>query len=462
MRLLPASLFGRLVLVLLGVLLIAQLIGAGILLRDRGVALYETSGLHAAQRIAGVVQLLDTLDPSQRELILRAVNTPVFRVALGRAVVPTQPDDVHAAHLQSLLQRALGEDRQIEVAVVQTEHPRERPEWTMPGAMQHGPPHLRPIAPRGGAFFVQARLRDGQWVSFAQRLPRESFAWPRRVLLTLGVLLVSVILVSLVAVRWATRPLRILGDAAEALGRDIDRPPLAEKGPIEVRRAAQAFNAMQARLRRYLGDRERLLAAVSHDLKTPITRLRLRAEMLDDETAKGKFLRDLDEMEAMTSATLEFMRTAREREPVQPVDINALLESLQADREEMGQDVRVEGKAAAPYPARPLALKRALANLIDNAIKYGQRARISIDDAPTRLRIVVNDDGPGIPVSQLKEVFEPFYRLEPSRSRETGGVGLGLSIARDVAQAHGGDLVLDNRDGGGLAAIVTLPRATHG
>ena len=458
MRLLPTSLFGRLVLVLLGVLLAAQLIGAGILLRDRGTAIYEASGFGAAQRIAGVVQLLEALDPSQRDIVLRAVNSASFRVSYSRPPALPESTDIHAAHLRGLLHRVLGDDRPLVVAVIQTDAIGEVPEWHgRMGPMAHGPA-MANFAPRVSGFLIQLRLADGQWVSFAQRLPQEQFAWPARLLLTLGILLASVILVSLIAVRWITRPLAVLGNAAQELGHDIGRPPLPEAGPREVRQAAQAFNAMQSRIRRYLHDRERLLAAVSHDLKTPITRLRLRAELLSDDALKTKFVQDLEEMESMVSATLEFMRTGYEREAVQPTDINALLESVQADREEMGQSVTIEGRAAAAYPGRPMALKRALVNLIENAIKYGSRAQIRVEDSIEQLRITIADNGPGIPEDRLEDVFEPFYRLEPSRSRKTGGVGLGLSIARDIARSHGGGLVLRNRAGGGVEAALTLPR----
>lgn len=458
MRLLPSSLFGRLVLVLIGVLLAAQLIGAGILLRDRGTAIYEASGFNAAQRIAGTVQLLEAIDPGQRDMVLRAVNSATFRVSYTRAPALDDSGDAHAEHLRNLLRRALGDGRPLVVSVARGDAAAEPVEWRRPrGRMGHGPSPME-FARYGDGFFVQLPLADGQWVSFAHRLPEEQFAWPARLLLTLGILLASVILVSLIAVRWITRPLTTLGQAAEALGRDIARPPLAESGPREVRQAAQAFNSMQARVQRHLQDRERLLAAVSHDLKTPITRLRLRTELLGDEALKPKFLQDLEEMEAMASAALEFMRTGREREPLQPIDMNALLESVQADREEMGQAVKLEGRAPASYSGRPGALKRALANLVDNAIKYGQRATIRVEDSPKELRIVVADEGPGIPEDRLEEVFEPFYRLEASRNRDSGGVGLGLSIAHDIARSHGGDLVLRNRPGGGLEAVLTLPR----
>jgi signal transduction histidine kinase len=277
-------------------------------------------------------------------------------------------------------------------------------------------------------------------------------------LLTLAVLLASVIGLALLAVRWLTRPLAVLATAADELGHDIRRPPLPEDGPAEVRRAAAAFNTMQARIQTYLREREHMLAAVSHDLRTPITRLRLRAELIEDETLRAKFAHDLAEMEAMTAAALDFLRGAGRDEAVQPVDVMALLESLQADMEETGYEVSVQGGAHAPYPARPLALKRLLTNLIENAIKYGERAAVSVEDDAAQLRIVVADNGPGIPEAEIERVFEPFYRVEGSRSRATGGVGLGLSVARDIARAHGGELTLRNRAGGGLEAILTLPR----
>ncbi|HEY0883928.1 MAG TPA: ATP-binding protein, partial [Ramlibacter sp.] len=255
-----------------------------------------------------------------------------------------------------------------------------------------------------------------------------------------------------------TRPLHVLANAAEALGRDIHRPPLAEEGPLEIRQAARAFNTMQGRLVRFIEDRTRIFAAMSHDLKTPITRMRLRADLLDDDELRHRFEADLKEMEAMVTHTLEFMRGMGGQEARQDVDVMALLESLQSDNEAMGRRVTVEGQASAPYPARVSLLKRCLANLIDNAVLYGERATVRIEDSPQCLTLRILDEGPGIPLPELEKVFEPFYRLEQSRSRETGGTGLGLAIARNIAHMHGGDIVLRNRPGKGLEATLTLPR----
>jgi signal transduction histidine kinase len=458
-RLLPATLSGRLILTLLIGLLAAQLLGAAILLRDRATALYEASGLSAAQRIAGIVHVLDRLDASARATILPAVNSAQLRVALTMQPPPAVPEDLHAAHLRAVLQRLIGDGRPVQVALVEPTLAMEVGERHGPGGMR---PRFGPMAdyfPRHGvAFQAHTQLADGTWASFEHGLAGEPFAWPWRLLLTLAVLLASVIALTLFAVRWLTRPLAVLATAADELGRDMRRPPLPEEGPTEVRRAAAAFNTMQARLQTYMRERERMLAAVSHDLRTPITRLRLRAELIEDEALRTKFARDLSEMEAMTAAALDFLRGVNKDEPVQPVDVMALLESLQADFEEAGHNVTVQGEMRAPYPAHPLALKRLLANLIENAIKYGARASVTVEDEAARLRILVADEGPGIPEDQLEQVFEPFYRIEGSRSRETGGVGLGLSVARDIARAHGGELVLRNRTGGGLEAVLTLPR----
>ena len=463
-RLWPSTLTGRLVLILLGGLLAAQLLGAWILLSERAAAIYESSGMYAAQRIASIVRVLDTLNDEQRRLILPALNTSGFRVAFTgppEAEANEGDENLASARLRAVLRAALAPDRALRVSVTEDglDHMADMqpPPGPRGGMMM---PHMRPFGaiPFGSAFVVQTQLLEGQWIIIAQRLPAESVAWPTKLLVTLGVLLVSVIVLSLIAVRLVTRPLTVLGHAAEDLGRDIERPPLAETGPVEVRRAAQAFNTMQARLVRFLRDRARMLAAISHDLKTPITRLRLRAELIEDTVLKDKVIHDLDEMETMSRAALDFLRDSSKREVPQALDVNAMLERLQADAEAMGRDVKIEGAASSPYPARPLSLRRCVGNLIDNAVRYGKRARVRVRDGAKRLEIDVSDEGPGIPEEKLEQVFEPFFRLDESRSRESGGVGLGLSIARDIARAHGGDLRLRNRPQGGLEAVLTLPR----
>jgi len=282
---------------------------------------------------------------------------------------------------------------------------------------------------------------------------------PSRFGIHLALTVAAVIVVSLVAVRLVTRPFQHLAEAADAFGRDLESPPLPETGPTETRRAAEAFNRMQERLRRLIAERSRALAAVSHDLRTPLTRLRLRAELVDDEALRAQINGDIDDMQAMVEATLDYLRGLRENEPLQSIDMEALLASMVADEQALGRPVTLTGMAVAPYVGRLSALKRALGNLIDNALKYGHEAHLVIDDGAAALSLIVEDRGPGIPEADLARVVEPYVRLETSRSRATGGVGLGLAIARDAAQLHGGELRLENRPAGGLRATLLLPRA---
>jgi len=463
MRLAPRSLFSRLVLVLLGGLVVAQLLSFGIHMHERGEALSQASGMQAAQRIADIVNLLDPLDSAERRRIVRVFSAPPLAISLDQPPLHTRDrdaeDSARSALFGAMLRRFLGEGRPAAVAVRagQAAAPMARP---MPGFMKPGPhaPWMHFESEPGLSFVAQVRLNDETLVTFDSRRPSQTAGWPYRLLLSLAVLLAAVIAVSLVAVRWATRPLNALADAADELGKNIDRAPIPEEGPLEVARAARAFNTMQARLARNIHERTATLAAMSHDLKTPVTRLRLRAELLDDGELKKKIAQDLEEMESMLHATLDFMRGVESSEQARPLDLMALLESLQADAEEVGGRVALQGSTSRPCIGRPQALKRCLGNLIDNALKYGKSATILVEDDSNRLVIRVQDQGPGIPAQELERVFEPFYRIEGSRSRDTGGTGLGLSIARNIAQLHGGTLSLRNIQNGGVEAVLTLPR----
>jgi signal transduction histidine kinase len=265
------------------------------------------------------------------------------------------------------------------------------------------------------------------------------------------------------AVRQLLRPVKTLAAAAEALGRDVaNAPPLPETGPAEIVTAARAFNTMAARVRRFVEDRTFLLTAIGHDLRTPITRLKLRAEYMEDEEQRAKMLADLDEMEAMVAATLAFSRDVTTTEPVARIDLASLLRTILDDAADGDPDhaaaLSYTGPEHLPVRARPLALKRALANLIGNALKYGDAAHLTLHP-PARgmVRIDIDDQGPGIPPEERERVFEPFRRLETSRNRETGGSGLGLAISRNIIRAHGGDVTLTNLPERGLRVSVTLP-----
>lgn len=474
MRLAPRSLYSRLVLVLLSGLVIAQLASLAVYWQDRGEFMQRALGMRSVQRIADIARLFDGMSMDERTRIIGIINSPPLRVALDVPPLPASAANDEATEHAAALMRQLGPRFPLTVQVTDTPLLRGfrtanapgGPDAAGPGPGYGGGPGMRPgfgmamgprYGPPGPSFVVQVRLGDGALLTFDARQPAETTNWPYRLLASLAILLVAVIALTLLAARWVTRPLKTLATAAERLGEDIDRPPLDESGPLEVSRAARAFNGMQQRLAKFIRDRTRIFAAMSHDLKTPITRLRLRAELLDDVALREKIEQDLLEMEQMVKATLDFMRGLEHGEPVQPLDVMALLDTLQEQSGVVHGQVAIEGHAA-PYRGRLQGLKRCLGNLVENAVKYGQRARVLVEDGGDALVIRVRDEGPGIPDGQLELAFEPFYRLEASRSRSTGGTGLGLTIARSIARAHGGDVTLRNLPTGGLEAMVTLPR----
>lgn len=265
----------------------------------------------------------------------------------------------------------------------------------------------------------------------------------------------------IMGVFWAahrmTRPLRQFAHAADRLGMDVHAPPLPEKGSRELRRATRAFNLMQERIRRFIDDRTQMFAAISHDLRTSLTRLRLRSEFIEDEEQKSKALADLDEMEQMLSETLAFARDDSKTEATTRFDLGQLLQSLGDDLADMGHTASYEGPVHAIFEGRPVALRRAFSNLANNAIAYGNEVTIALKSSDEGFLVEFCDRGPGIPENQRERVFAPFFRLETSRNRETGGTGLGLSVSRNIARQHGGDVVLADRDGGGLIVRVVLP-----
>lgn len=470
MSLLPRSLFSRLVLVLLSGLVMAQLLSFALHMHDRGELLAQASGMRSAQRIADIVHLLDSMSAAERLKVASVISAPPLRISLERgplAAPGAQIDSgARAAFFSNLLRNYLGEAHSVVVSMSDAPPYKNNAMHGMKmgvGSGEWTPPMMHYSYQGGGPVFVaQIRLRDGALVTFDTRQPQLTEGWPYRLLLSLSVLLAAVIVVSLIAVRWATRPLKALADAADELGKNIHRPPLQEQGPLEVVRAARAFNTMQSRLVSYLRERTQVLAAMSHDLKTPITRMRLRAELLDDAQVRAKFTHDLQELETMVALALDFLRGMENGEAVRLVDMMSLLESLQADMRETGGIVTLQGQVSEPYPGRPQALKRCLGNLIENAIKYGKTAHVVIDDNDQRLELKILDKGPGLPDAELEKVFEPFYRVEASRNRDSGGNGLGLAIAKNVIELHGGRIALSNRAGGGLEVVLALPRVDKG
>lgn len=274
-------------------------------------------------------------------------------------------------------------------------------------------------------------------------------------LLDISIRLAAVALAAWVGASWLSQPIKRLAHAALELGHDIGRPPLPVQGPRECREATQVFNQMQAQIQQQLNDRDHFVAAVSHDLRTPLTRLRLRAESIEHPEQRRKFQQDIVEM---IRATLDYLRGTAEAEARVLLDVDALLDSIREDQLALGHTVTLAGSAK-PVIAQASALRRCVVNLVENAIRYGQCAELRLIDSPDALCIEVRDRGPGLPEAELGKVMAPFYRVEGSRNRQHGGVGLGLSIAQDIARQHQGRLQLRNGDAGGLVVSVTLPRS---
>jgi signal transduction histidine kinase len=330
------------------------------------------------------------------------------------------------------------------------------------------PPALRQreITMQGGfedeRVIVGMRFPEGNWLKMTVPMPPPRPWHSMNFLIAFLVMTVAAGGLTLWAVRRMIAPVATLARAAEALGRDVNAPPLPEDGPSEIATAAAAFNTMASRIRRFVQDRTFMLTAIGHDLRTPITRLKLRAEFMEDAELRRKMLIDLDELEAMVSATLAFGRDVTVDEPVSSVDLAELARTILDEagdaRPDLAAQMSFSGQPHLPVRARPVALKRALTNLVMNALNYASSAHVTLRPPAGGLAtLLVEDTGPGIPLTDLDRVFQPFHRVEASRNKETGGMGLGLPITRNILRAHGGDVTLSNRQSGGACATVTLP-----
>jgi len=309
-------------------------------------------------------------------------------------------------------------------------------------------------------YIVAVQIADDSWLSMSTR---DNLDWPRRSMSFVMVLLVftaGIVMLAVVVTRRITMPLCRFAAAADRFGADINTPPLPETGPSELQHASRAFNRMQKRVRRYVQERTQMIAAISHDLRTPLTRLRLRIEELDDPEQRQKAEMDIEEMQAMIKASLDFARHDSHQDQSHPFDLCECIRGLCENYRDMQQTVTYQGPDQCRWHGRADPLRRAFTNIIDNALRYGQSADITLNtDAKEGVTIAVADRGPGIPESEREAVFSPFYRIESSRSRDTGGTGLGLSVAQTIVREHGGDIAIRNRAGGGAVFTVHLPRS---
>ncbi len=469
-RLFPDSIAGRVLLALLAGLTLSHVISVGIYYGDRTDIVAVLGGSEIAERIASVTRVAAQMPQNERRRILKAANSPTLRITWDRnsSVSEDPPRDWRTRLMDQALAFLLSdvEKRQIRVEYIEASVPEGHSAMLPhnlvlggPSEMMHS--HMRRMRTDlalGQMLRVSLQLSDGTWLNFSAAGVQPASLWSGRFVLSLTLMILTVVLLAVWMIRHFTAPLEAFTEAASRLGRNVNAPALPESGPREVRRAAREFNEMQDRIRRFVHDRTQMVAAISHDLRTPITRLRLRADEIEDEEQQTKMLKDLEEMEEMISSVLSFAREDGEAEPQSRLDLAALLQSICDDMADAGRAVTMEEGPGLLFTGERLALKRAFTNLIDNAVKYGKSAHVGLFDESDGIRVQIDDEGPGIPEDEHEKVFASFYRLEQSRSRETGGAGLGLAFTRTIIRRHGGDITLHNRLEGGLRVVVTLPR----
>ena len=474
----PSSLLAQTLGIVLVGLVVSQLLAAWIYHRDREEAVRAVGGLAAAQRTANIAHVFDESPSDSRPRLARLLSEPSFRISLTAdpPKFPGRSDEVPAAAIiGEFLSSQFAENRRRQVLVDLSGvfgpsfSPPDGPPFRHPepdrmarmmdmagvnGPMARGMPPWRQLS-------VAVPLDDGQWLNIVTGIPDRGPAASWWFVLALAGMGFTVLVASAWAVRRVVAPLRVLAEAAKRFAGDLGAEPLREAGPAEIRHATKAFNEMQTRLRRHIDNRTTLLAAVSHDLRTPLTLLRLRTDGLENGEDRERMLATIDDMDTMIGATLAFARESGKSEPFRPTDLSALVTSIVDDLAELGLPVAMaESAEQIVYECQPANLKRLLTNLFDNAVKFGKSARATITTSKTAVTVIIEDEGPGIPEGELARVFEPFYRIEGSRSRDTGGVGLGLAIARSIAESHGGGIVLANHPTGGLRASLVLPRLT--
>jgi len=471
-RLWTRSLTGQMVVLLLLALVLSHVIGFVIYRDERMQALRGALKEEFLARTAAVTRLLDNSPGELHGEILRAGGSGITRYWLGPE--PAQSgawQELAMLHLRQVLPARLQADQPALPA--DDAHPATNPYLAgmslrvLPSAnWEVLPAAAWPLGRQAqlmqlnewNGFGVAVPLRNGVWLNAVYAKPVLVPGATYQTFLSLGIAALALTLVAVMMARWIARPLKDIAQAAERIGLGETVDPVRECGPDDLRCTAAAFNRMQTRLRRFIEDRTRMLAAIGHDLRTPITSMRLRAEFVEDEDTKKKLISTLDEMQSITEATLAFARDDAAREETRSVELSALMESLCADLVDLGWDVKFHNGDKIPYRCRPDSLRRAARNLIENAVRYGERARVTLSVKEDGIEMVVEDDGKGIPEQEFERVFQPFVRLEESRNGATGGVGLGLSIARSIVRGHGGDIVLSNDRG--LHAVVTLPRGS--
>ncbi len=460
----PRSLGWQLLAMLVLALLVTQGVSLLLFSDERSRAVRMALGTEAAGRAANVALLLEEAPVDLRPAILRSANSPLVRFSLDSE--PAAPTSGRSAPgFVSQIRRIIGgaPERRIlaDLSVMHVPQIETMPNMSLQMRRMHDAVAARSVEPF--KLVLSISMPDGLWLNVDTRFQRPDLQWSTAALAPIALMVLALGLVVWITARRIVGPMNTLARGADRLGQGADRPgpgisasALPVTGPDEVRRTTQAFNRMQLRLTRFIEERTHMLAALSHDLRSPLTAMRLRLELLDESEERDRLTAMVDEMQAMVEATLDFARGVASSAPFERVDLKELLSDLVGELP-AGSPVTLTAPAGISAMIRPLALKRALRNLLENARRYGGNVAITLKQEKQTAVIAIYDDGPGLPDDQLARVFEPFVRVEASRSRNTGGVGLGLGIARAIIEAQGGEITLANRPEGGLCATVRIP-----
>ena len=419
--------------------------------RQRVIEDFRTS--HALDRAEQLITATEIVPASARMAYLGVANRPGIRIEEITHDLPVAPVD---SPFTAALTKRMGSGYEFTTIALRPK------ECDVPRTQQSlfGP---KEAVWKGVCESIDVRLRDGELLRLQILPPPGSvIAGATDYSMIIALFLISIAFLAYLVARMTTRPLNQLAQAAKDLGNDINHPPLTLAGASEIRQASAAFNAMQARIRQYIAQRTQMLAAITHDLQTPLTRMRLRLEKVADRDLQERLIGDLSAMQEMVREGLDLARSTDNTEDMQALDVDSLLDSVCSDATDASQKVTLSGHAGMAVMGRPMALRRCLANLIDNAVKYGHQAELVVERTAGAARIRIRDRGPGIAHDEQPRVFEPFYRVESSRSRESGGTGLGLPIARNIAEQHGGSVSLANHHDGGLEVTLVLPEAYRG
>ncbi len=458
-RRLPRTLRGQLVLVILATFVVVQGVSLWLFVDERGLAVRAALGLEAAGRAANVVRLLEAVPEALHGDILRAADSPLVRFSLSR-----EPAINHLGHdmggdFANRIRGLLDDPgpREIRVELHEVGAPDIYPD--LPEDMRRMHQNMMGADLASVSMQLAIALGDGNWLNVRTRFHRPPIQWPWGSTLSFALTTLTIMAAVWFALSRLTGPLRTLADAADRLGRGETAADLPVEGPEELRRLTLAFNDMQARLTRFISERTRLLAALGHDLRSPLTAMRVRAEMVEDDETRERLDAIITEMQEMVEGTLSFARGMVTSEQTRAVALYDFLADLVGESVAIGGDVTLSGTSGHMVRIKPVALRRAIRNVVENAVRYGRSADVTLSGSGEVVRISVRDHGPGIPEADLARVFDPFVRVEKSRNLETGGTGLGLSIARTIIHAHGGEITLTNAPGGGLVVEVTLPRA---